>query len=404
MRYKEAFLELSNRCNLHCKHCYTTYFNKAGLDCKSIFLLLKSLRKNGIRKIRISGGEPFVEKEIFTVLKEIRRQNFLLTSISTNATLINKNLAKKIKIYLGKKGKVFVSLDGISKSSHEKLRRENTFERALQGLKELDRNKCSIAINTVVHRYNIKELPLMYEYLKQFLSINEWRLGTAKPLGEYLKYYPDFEINFWDVLRTYTTILEKWIFDKQKQIRKIDFSDFFKTDIFKYGFASQKSIDHPCSYNFQRLNILPTGKVIFCDLLPYITFGKAFGTDIKTISKNASMHPFIHLKIKDIKECLGCRYYQICGSGCRANSMSLFGDLWHRDLYACAGMIQLEKISTKIFPKDLKSQFENFLDKQGWIPQVPTKLSLLNFKSYGNNTKIFSKKIREKVAKILGRE
>lgn len=393
MRYKEAFLELSNRCNLRCKHCYTTYLNKVGLDCKLVFLFLRNLRRNGIRKIRISGGEPFVEKEIFTVLEEIRRQNFLLISISTNATLINKNLAKKIKIYLGKKGKIFVSLDGSSKFSHEKLRGKNTFEKALQGLRELNRNKCSIAINTVVHRYNIKELPLMYEYLKQFPYINEWRLGMAKPIGEYLKHYPEFEVNFLDVLKIYSTILEKWRLDKKKQIRKIDFSDFFKTDIFKYGFAYQESTDHPCSYNFQRLNILPTGEVIFCDLLPYITFGNVDDLNIKRIRKNVSIHPFARLKIGDIKKCSGCRYERICGSGCRANSMSLFGDLWHRDLYACAGMIQVEKISMKIFPKDLKSQFKNLLNKKGWVPQVPAELSLLDFKPYGNNTKVFSGKI-----------
>jgi len=90
--------ECNRRCNLNCEHCYIDANNKDydELSLGEIKSLINDLSQMGVYVLGLVGGEPILRDDIFDILNYARSKN-LATSISTNGTLIDRNMAKKFK-------------------------------------------------------------------------------------------------------------------------------------------------------------------------------------------------------------------------------------------------------------------------------------------------------------------
>lgn len=86
-----AWIEITNRCNLKCRHCY----NESDIHQNSVMkyddfkLIVNSLMKLNVSKIQIIGGEPFVEKELLKKMLDYVSGKFEYIEIFTNGTLIS---------------------------------------------------------------------------------------------------------------------------------------------------------------------------------------------------------------------------------------------------------------------------------------------------------------------------
>ena len=96
-------LSITDRCDLRCKYCMPekpVFYKKSSfLSLKQLKVLSRILIKLGIKKIRITGGEPLVRKDILEYLEFLHKQkvNNLLNEIlmTTNGTQLKKH-AKSI--------------------------------------------------------------------------------------------------------------------------------------------------------------------------------------------------------------------------------------------------------------------------------------------------------------------
>ena len=80
----------------------------------------------GIDKIRITGGEPFVRKDLMALLRNLRSNPGIKDiSITTNATLIGPHIDQLKE--LGIKN-VNVSMDAINRTTFERITRRNHYE------------------------------------------------------------------------------------------------------------------------------------------------------------------------------------------------------------------------------------------------------------------------------------
>ena len=106
---KEIFTlqwHLSENCNLKCLHCYQENHKPICLNYKKLEKiyndykeLLKVLDKRG--HINITGGEPLCNPYLFKILDLIKKDSNLISfSILTNGTLINEEIAKKLKVII----------------------------------------------------------------------------------------------------------------------------------------------------------------------------------------------------------------------------------------------------------------------------------------------------------------
>lgn len=118
---KKCLLQLTEKCNLHCQHCFVSSTSCGNeIDFRIIEkIIIPHLIKNNISKVTLTGGEPFVYSNIIEVINLLSQYN-MEVSVCTNASVIKpKHLTaiKKInKIHFN------VSLDGFSIRSHGRFR------------------------------------------------------------------------------------------------------------------------------------------------------------------------------------------------------------------------------------------------------------------------------------------
>ena len=101
----------------------------------------------GIRKIRITGGEPFVRKDLIHFLSALSKKSFLeKISITSNLTLIQPYLDELQKLGIND---VNVSLDCLDADRFKEITRRDEFEEVEKTLYEMIDRGFNIKINCV---------------------------------------------------------------------------------------------------------------------------------------------------------------------------------------------------------------------------------------------------------------
>ncbi len=152
----KAIWEITHNCNYGCSYCIFSCDKKmveGELTTKECFHVIDELVNNGFKHLKITGGEPFIRKDIVEILEYASKK--LIVDVSTNASLINEEIVSKLnKINLKM---IHVSLDG-NKQEHEAVRGKLTYERTINGLKALSSSKNKVRIGSVIHAKNEKNL------------------------------------------------------------------------------------------------------------------------------------------------------------------------------------------------------------------------------------------------------
>lgn len=136
---KKALIQLTERCNLHCIHCFLSA-DKSGIDIslEDIKIIIPKLKELGIKKVTLTGGEPLLHKNIVEICENFINNNFKIT-ICTNGILITDDLIFELAQL--KNVKFNVSIDGFSKNSIEKFRgKKNIYEKLILNIKKLSSN------------------------------------------------------------------------------------------------------------------------------------------------------------------------------------------------------------------------------------------------------------------------
>lgn len=167
---KKCLLQLTERCNLHCQHCFVSSVNTGRdmdymlIETKVIPLLIES----SVTKVTLTGGEPFVYTNILEVIKLLTKNN-IEVCVCTNASLITSEHLNTIK---GFKGVHFnVSLDGFSLESHGKFRgfhSSELFNRILDNIKLIGDMELLNGILVTPNTYtSIDEYKQIYDFGKK---------------------------------------------------------------------------------------------------------------------------------------------------------------------------------------------------------------------------------------------
>jgi len=146
-------LDITNACNLRCSHCYhDNHKNDGALTYQQWLYVLEAydvfLKKVHMSpRVTICGGEPFLVKYLFSLLDQIRMKfpNCEL-KILTNGTLINDEIAQKLKKYALT---IQVSVDGPDEIRHELIRGKSSFQKTMAGCSILKKHNvpfCHLAV------------------------------------------------------------------------------------------------------------------------------------------------------------------------------------------------------------------------------------------------------------------
>ncbi|MEM7485080.1 MAG: GTP 3',8-cyclase MoaA [Bacteroidota bacterium] len=146
-------LAVTDRCNLRCNYCMPSeginfVKNDKLLSIEELIQVGNILVEQGIDKIRITGGEPFVRKDVMVLLRALTKMKGLEDiSVTTNATLIGPHIDELKE--LGIKN-INVSLDSINKETFERITRRKQFETVHNNLIRLITEGFNVRINFIV--------------------------------------------------------------------------------------------------------------------------------------------------------------------------------------------------------------------------------------------------------------
>ena len=186
-RLRYLFIEMTNLCNEHCRHCGSSCGDSSsegmltGEEIKAF--LKKTASQFDVKEFQlcITGGEPLLRKDFADIMGYANSLGYNW-GMTSNGTLIDKNMAKMLA-ETGMKT-ISVSLDGLPETNDWFRQKQGGFEAALNGVRELVKRKefKHVQVTTVVHKKNIDELPQLYELLKKE-HIRSWRVINIEPIG-----------------------------------------------------------------------------------------------------------------------------------------------------------------------------------------------------------------------------
>ena len=96
----KAQMELTYRCNLHCRHCYTDPYNHTEFFPKEMTLeeitrILDEMADLGILWLNFTGGEVFARRDFFDIYDHAYAKGFLLV-LYTNGTTLTESVIDRL--------------------------------------------------------------------------------------------------------------------------------------------------------------------------------------------------------------------------------------------------------------------------------------------------------------------
>ena len=144
-------ISVTQRCNLNCVYCGKEDCAKkaAELTPNDYYTFAEAFAKCGIKKVRITGGEPLVRNDIAEIVRLIRAIPEIETiSLTTNGVYL-KQYAKKLKA--AGLDSVNISLDSTDGSTYRHLTGADVLQKVMEGIDEAEKTGLSpIKINAVL--------------------------------------------------------------------------------------------------------------------------------------------------------------------------------------------------------------------------------------------------------------
>jgi len=279
-------LYVTNQCNLNCAMCLNaefrnTHLKASKMEYETVERMLPELKKHK-PFIYITGGEPLLNPDIFRIIR-LLSDNGIFTSMTTNGFMLENYAQQLID---SKLEFLSVSLDHYSETVHDEGRgRKKAYERLMKGINAVILKKkhtpSNIKVNTVVQKFNIKDLSKMYDFIEK-MNVDEWSLqnysfmnpearGSLKKFKDRYKFgdYADgididskeylTESESEDLLKEIEKLREKSKKNKTKLSIKPQIND-----LKAYYQGNIPSYSSYCEAPFNALNIMDNSKVISC--------------------------------------------------------------------------------------------------------------------------------------------
>ena len=255
---------VTDRCDLRCKYCMPQKMKftqkEDSLSVKEMKIISNIFFDLGFKKIRITGGEPLIRKDIIDFLSflnsKLKSKLISEISLTTNGTMLNKYANQ---IYQNGIRRINVSLDSLIPEKYSFITNGGNLKKVLDGIYCIKKTGIKVKINTVLLKgFNEDELIKFIEWC----SKNEFDISFIEvmPIGEFGVKRKDQFVSI-DIAKS--------IIEKKYSLNKIDYktngpSTYFLNNKLncKMGFIS------PISNNFcescNRVRVTSNGIMYGC--------------------------------------------------------------------------------------------------------------------------------------------
>jgi radical SAM protein with 4Fe4S-binding SPASM domain len=336
---------ITRRCNLRCVHCYSdsdSRYYPGELNWDEMRDVVDDLAAFRVPALLLSGGEPLIHPRFFQLARYAREREMRLT-LSTNGTLINRDIAHCLKdigfAYVG------ISLDGIGEVHDQFRGKAGAFDKAVGAFRHCKAVGQKVGLRLTLSAPNIADL----DRILDFIEVEDIERVCFYHLVYSGRGSQVVDVTHDESRRALDKIIDRtarWA--AQGRPREV------------------LTVDQPAdgAYLYLRLrreNSPRAGEVL--DLLRWNGGGaRSSGTGIGNIDTQGNVHPdqfWQSLTLGNVRQrpfsqiwsdpqhpdlavlrnrnerlggrCADCRFQDICGGGFRVRAVQRTGDMWAPD-------------------------------------------------------------------------
>ncbi|MFL2653109.1 MAG: GTP 3',8-cyclase MoaA [Dehalococcoidia bacterium] len=266
---KDLRISVTDRCNFRCTYCmpkevYGEAFKflpkKELLDFDEIEKIAKVFASIGVTKIRLTGGEPLVRKNIESLIKKLSRIDGIEDiAMTTNGYLLEPKIDDLINSGLNR---ITVSLDAIDELTFKKMSDQNFDVNKVLSAIEMANKKGfeKIKINCVVQKgVNEHSILDLLDYFKY-----------SKNIVRFIEYMDVGNLNGWELSQVLSVkeILE--IIEKKYKVRSLEknyhgeVAKRYMIEDYSTEFGFISSVSKPFCTSCTRARITMDGKLVTC--------------------------------------------------------------------------------------------------------------------------------------------
>jgi radical SAM protein with 4Fe4S-binding SPASM domain len=327
--------DITNKCNLECKHCRASGLKESSsdLETEEITGILDQLVAFAPNiTIAFVGGDPLMRPDLKEILSFAKKRNSVGVELLTNGTMVTK---KNISWLSDLVDGFNISLESANPEINNSIRGKKAFERAVRGIELLARKKVPVAVRMTFFDQKEEEVENLMRFLPQ-IGVSDFNFRYVVPVGRAQGRKVDPV--------QYKRLAERiWSLGKELNLN-VGYSDPFpellvNPDYKKEIDGDQELLDGKavagCSVGFYLLYLDPSANVRLCPYFPVLA-GDAKSDSLENIWFSSETLKAIR-KVRNCLEgsCGSCEYKFACG-GCLGSANStgdfLAGDprCWHK--------------------------------------------------------------------------
>jgi heme d1 biosynthesis radical SAM protein NirJ len=336
---------LIRRCNLTCKHCYSISADidfKGELNTEEVFAVMDDLKGFGVPVLILSGGEPLLRPDIFSISQRAKDMGFYV-GLSTNGTLIDRHnidaIAEVGYDYVG------ISIDGTQKTHDEFRRKQGAFNASMAAIRLCRERDIKVGMRFTMTEDNADEFPQMLQLMEDE-GVNKFYLSHLNYAGRGNR-NRDSDVQLQMTRHTMEQLFETAL----RHARRGDDLEFV---------TGNNDADGVFLLQWVKQHFPEMAEHIAAKLRQW--GGNSSGVNIANIDNLGVVHPdtfWWHYSLGSVRErpfseiwtdtsdpimrglkavprlikgrCGTCRYFDICGGNTRVRAMQLTGDPWAED-------------------------------------------------------------------------
>ncbi|CAK0759766.1 SynChlorMet cassette radical SAM/SPASM protein ScmE [Gammaproteobacteria bacterium] len=340
-------IEITTRCNLRCRYCY--FFNNQEVDYSELptnewLKFFDELGSLGVMNVVLAGGEPFIRDDLPVLIDGIVR-NRMRFSFLSNGTLIDDKIAAFIA-GTHRCEYVQVSVDGSCAKTHDSCRGKGSFNRAIRGIRTLQRHGLNVAVRTTIHRNNVDDLENIAQFLLEELNLPGFGTNSAGYLGTCRLNADNVMLNVQERQLAMTTLLR--LSEKYPGRISATAGPLYEGHAWRrmedarvQGAPAFSNGSHltACGCPSNKITIRADGAVIPCSMLAHSELGRinqnslaGIWQDSPALNQLRSRHT---IPLTKFEFCSGCSYIPYCTGNCPGLAYTITGQIDHPSPDAC---------------------------------------------------------------------
>jgi radical SAM protein with 4Fe4S-binding SPASM domain len=321
-RLADMYLFVTNDCNLRCSHCYVSsgdYVPAREMRADEILGLVDQARDLGVQRFLITGGEPFVMADIFSIIGHITAENDLV--VLTNGMFFSQKIIGRLKESLGRGRISFqISLDGPTAELHDRVRGQGNFAKTVPAIRRIVEHGFGVTISTAINRHNLSHVAETTQLVGS-LGVRAHHLLWMQEWGRALDHRPELLVSPQQVVEVMRACRKAGhdagvVIDNDASLRvRVKGKYGRKTDL--------------CSCGWDTLAVFSDGQVYPCVWLagaPGMACGSVLEQPLADIWRHSPVLEEIRgISVQNKDKCAGCHLKFICagGSPCSSHFASL---------------------------------------------------------------------------------